>query len=65
MCEYDGPRKGPGLKEDVEMNWAKGSWCIRFRFCGKMSVDDRESWDASSSVESIIWEFEKGYAARD
>ena len=30
------------VKEDVEMNWAKGSWCIRFRFCEKMSVEDRE-----------------------
>ena len=42
MYEYDGPRKGPGLKEVVEMYWAKRSWCIQFRFCVKVSGEDRE-----------------------
>ena len=48
MNKYDGPRKGPGLKEDVEMNWAKGSWCIPFWFCEKVSV---ESWEMVGCIE--------------
>ena len=42
MYKYDGPREGPGLKEVVEMYWAKGSWCIRCLFCEKVSGEDRE-----------------------
>ena len=56
MYEYGGPRKGPGLKEDVEVNWAKWSWCIRFWFCEKVSV---ESWERVGCIE-LGWEYNLG-----
>ena len=42
LAEYDGPRKGPGLKEDVELNWAKEKLVHPVSVCGKISVEDRE-----------------------
>ena len=56
MYKYDGPRKGPGLKEDVELNWAKEELVHPVSVCGKISVEDRERLGCIG----LIWEYSLG-----
>ena len=45
--------------------WLSGVGASSFGFVGKCAEKTEKGWDASSSVGSIVWEFEKGHAARE
>ena len=66
VCKDDGPRKGPQAKGGRRgVLGLSGVGASSFGFVGKLAEKTEKGWDASGSFGSIVWEFEKGHAARD